>query len=227
MLSGCASTLRVSSANNRKQHPVQYTHARTNVVHGCRLFITISMSTIHLCTYQPHWPLLFHYLRARLWRAVAPHAMAIEHVGSTAVPGLTAKPIIDIDIVVATSADSGAVRHALTQIGYQWRGEHGIAGRDAYAQPGGWFHHHLYVCTADALALRNHLCLRDALRGDQGLRQRYTALKVALSQIPGITMADYVAGKSDFIADILHHHGFTAAAVKSTHHPNRAPAKAD
>lgn len=227
MLSGCASTLRVSSASNHKQQPVQYTHAPHSCVHGCRLFITISMSTIHLCTYQPHWPLLFHYLRARLWPAVAPHALTIEHVGSTAVPGLTAKPIIDIDIVVATPADAQVMRHTLTRIGYHWRGEQGIAGRDAYAQPGGWFHHHLYVCGADAVALRNHLCLRDALRSDQHLRQHYADLKVALSQIPGITMADYVAGKSDFIAGILHHHGFTAAEVTSIHHANRAPAKAD
>jgi GrpB-like predicted nucleotidyltransferase (UPF0157 family) len=182
---------------------------------------------MQLHAYQSHWPLLFHYLQARLWSVVAPHAECIEHVGSTAVPGLTAKPIIDIDIVVATPADVVATRTALTQIGYQWRGDQGIPGREAFAQPRGWFRHHLYVCQTGTLALRNHLCLRDALRNDPVLCQRYADLKVALSRTPGITMTDYVAGKSDFIVTILHRHGFTAAELTSIQHANRAPQKAD
>ena len=185
------------------------------------------MSTIDLCTYQPHWPLLFHYLQARLWSVVSPHVLTIEHVGSTAVPGLTAKPIIDIDVVVATPAELVATRQALTQIGYQWRGEQGIAGREAFAQPGGWFRHHLYACIAGTLALRNHLCVRDALRGNPVLRQRYADLKGALSRTLGMTMAGYVAGKSDFIATILHQHGFTDTELEHIHRANRPPTQSD
>lgn len=183
------------------------------------------MSVISLCAYQSHWPVCFHYLHARLWRAVATHATTIEHVGSTAVPGLLAKPIIDIDIVVATPTDGEAIRNALTQHGYQWRGTQGIAGREAFAQPTGWFRHHLYVCTTGTEALRNHLCLRDALRGDSRLRQQYADLKTTLSRIPGTTMADYVAGKSAFIATVLSAHGFTATEVARIRQENLPPTK--
>jgi GrpB-like predicted nucleotidyltransferase (UPF0157 family) len=71
--------------------------------------------------YDPEWPRIFEILRAAIWRAVADIAISIEHVGSTAVPGLSAKPVIDIDVVVPEREISTGITR-LTTLGYLHQG---------------------------------------------------------------------------------------------------------
>lgn len=160
---------------------------------------------IQVVDYDPRWPSWFEELRDRIWPAVSEVAVRVDHVGSTAVPGLPAKPVIDMDIVVASDAGVTPGIDALRSIGYRWRGELGVAGRQAFAPPPGGTEppHHLYLVVEDNKAHVDHWLLRDTLRTDSSLRAAYGALKRANAAAAGRDMDLYVAAKAAFVADLL------------------------
>jgi GrpB-like predicted nucleotidyltransferase (UPF0157 family) len=102
--------------------------------------------------------------------------VAIEHVGSTSVPGLAAKPVIDCDIVVA-GQDVPAAARTLTGLGFRPLGELGIPLRWAFREPERLAGTNTYVVADGSLSLRNHLAVRDMLRADAGLRDQYADVK--------------------------------------------------
>ena len=122
------------------------------------------MKTVIVVDYDPRWPAVFERLRASLARALAGLPFEIEHVGSTSVPGLAAKPVIDLNVVVPTANEVAETIERLASLGYRHRGDLGIVGREAFRAPPGLPKHHLYVCVEGVLALRNHLGVRDYLR---------------------------------------------------------------
>lgn len=154
----------------------------------------------------------------------------IEHVGSTAVPGLFAKPIIDIDIIIKNKDLLKEVTVRLNRIGYIAKGEQGIAGRFAFRQNSGitpctnakykWQPHHLYVCYADSLALKNHLLFRNALRKDKDLVLKYADLKKSLTENPKITREEYTIQKTNFIVSVLSLAGLDKAELKQIRDAN-------
>jgi GrpB-like predicted nucleotidyltransferase (UPF0157 family) len=160
---------------------------------------------IAVCDYDPDWPRWFVTLRARLWPAVEPVAIRIDHVGSTSVPGLAAKPIIDMDIVVALADAVELAIERLEGIGYRWLGDLGIPGREAFRPPPGAADppHHLYVVVDDNQAHRDHWLLRDLLRGDAEARQRYAALKRRNAELARGDMDYYVEAKADLVTELL------------------------
>jgi len=173
--------------------------------------------------YNPQWPVVFERLRARVWPAIADVALGIEHVGSTAVPGLAAKPIIDVTIVVADRRGLEAVIGRLEGIGYRHRGDLGVRGREAFANPPAppdspdmpdTPAHHLYACVQGGLALRNHLAVRDRLRRDLSAAAAYSRLKKELARRFADDLDAYIAGKTDFILSLLKDAGFDAAALE-------------
>jgi GrpB-like predicted nucleotidyltransferase (UPF0157 family) len=114
-------------------------------------------------TYDPQWPRDFERIKLDLEAALrGVNLLRIEHVGSTSVPGLAAKPILDIDVVVPVEAVPLVVA-LLTAIGYQDEGELGIPGRHALRSPADGLACHVYVCVDGCLALANHLAVRDVL----------------------------------------------------------------
>lgn len=153
--------------------------------------------------YSSAWPAEFERVATELHRAVdgIPGAR-VEHVGSTAVPGLAAKPILDIDVIVETGLMDRAVL-ALSTLGYASRGDLGITDRVAMRAPDAAPARHVYVCAAGSLAVRNHLGVRDVLRRDAGLREEYARVKRSLAADPGIDMARYIAGKSAVLQRVL------------------------
>ena len=133
----------------------------------------------------------------------------VDDVGSTAVPGLRAKPVIDACIVVASPRDIPYVVKALARIGYEHRGDLGVPGRDAFRHPPSMPKHHLYASPRGSLSLKNHLGLRDYLRAHPTAAKEYGDLKAALAaQFPDDIDA-YVAGKTEFILGILGKIGLT------------------
>lgn len=159
--------------------------------------------TIEVVPYSPDWPAQFADVAKTLHVALhGVDVLSIEHVGSTAVPGLAAKPILDIDVVVSRPSRHNAI-HALRAAGYEHLGEQGIPDRHALRAPEHGPRRNVYVCIAGALALRNHLAVRDALRRSLELRLRYERVKLALAGRPGLSMQQYVAGKSAVLQDIL------------------------
>lgn len=169
--------------------------------------------TIILADYNPDWPRLFEEERERLHAAIGQWAVAIEHVGSTAIPGIAAKPIIDIGVALNAFADALYCITPLSEIGYVCLGEFGIPGRIYFRKdtadplPGqspngiGRTHQiHMYARRHEQFI--NHLALRDYLRANPNARQGYEDLKRRLaSELEDVEA--YADAKSDFVRDVL------------------------
>jgi GrpB-like predicted nucleotidyltransferase (UPF0157 family) len=159
---------------------------------------------IRVVDYDPSWPRRFEQLRAEYADALAAAAVpvvAIEHVGSTSVPGLAAKPVIDCDIVVAEE-DVPAASATLVGLGFRPLGELGIPLRWAFKEPARLAGTNTYVVVDGCLSLRNHLAVRNVLRADPVLRDEYAAVKRRV----GAAAADideYGRGKNATVQRIL------------------------
>jgi GrpB-like predicted nucleotidyltransferase (UPF0157 family) len=155
--------------------------------------------------YDPAWPGWFEAVRAHVWPAVSDLALRLDHVGSTSVPGLAAKPIIDLDVVVSTEGEVEPAVRALATLGYRWRGDLGVVGRQAFTAPAGSDlpAHHLYLVVEDSRAHLDHWLLRDLLRADPGARDRYAALKRRNAELADRDMDLYVAAKAGLVAELL------------------------
>ena len=153
--------------------------------------------------YDPRWPELFCELRDGLPAGLRMRARSIEHIGSTAVPGLAAKPIIDIDVVVAEQADVAEAIAMLAAAGYPHKGDAGVPGREAFDQPPHLPEHHLYVCVEGAGPLVSHLRLRDHLRANSRTAREYAALKRELAAAYGDDREGYTEAKTAFIEAVL------------------------
>jgi GrpB-like predicted nucleotidyltransferase (UPF0157 family) len=166
--------------------------------------LRILPEVITVVEYDPAWPDRFERLRqdyAAAMKAAGVHVVAIEHVGSTSVPGLAAKPVIDCDIVVAEQ-DVEAASQVLIGMGFRPLGELGIPRRWAFKQPERLGKTNTYVIVEDSLSLKNHLAVRDTLRNDAGLRDRYAGVK---RQVGGTAanIDEYGRGKEGIIQEIL------------------------
>ena len=131
---------------------------------------------IQVVDYDPEWPNLFRRVRERVWPSISDFAIAIEHVGSTSVPGLAAKPVLDIDIVIPLRNQIQLAVTRLSNLGYAHLGDLGIGDREAFTAPWGGPDHHLYVCPSESVVLLNHLTLRDRLRAHPSDVEAYSAL---------------------------------------------------
>lgn len=175
--------------------------------------------------YDPSWPDVFEALRRPVWAAVKDVVVSIEHVGSTAVPGLAAKPIIDMDVVAASAGNMSKAIERLATLGYVHRGNLGIEDREAFESPKGLPLHHLYLCLEGSVALANHLALRDFLRRDPAAAREYGRIKKQLAaRFPG-DIESYIAGKTDFILTVLRNAGFPESVLRSIQNANRPSQK--
>ena len=167
---------------------------------------------ISVVDYDPAWPRRFEELRQEYSTALQDAGVpvvAIEHVGSTSVPGLAAKPIIDCDIVVAED-DVAAASDVLTGLGFRAEGELGIPLRWAFGEPARLAGTNTYVVVAGALSLRNHLAVRDILRARADLREQYAAVKRQVAAMAA-NIDEYGRGKNAMIQLILAAAGLTDA----------------
>ncbi len=173
--------------------------------------------------YNPAWRTEFEKIHSVIKAELHDLDIAVQHVGSTSIPGLVAKPILDIDIILTDKDLLGNVAQRLEDLGYKSMGEQGIAGRFAFKQisefvpltfpRGKWQAHHLYVCYADSLSLKNHLLFREALLNDQNLLESYSQLKEALTDDPKITKEAYWKQKTAFIVSVLDKMGLSATEL--------------
>ena len=178
--------------------------------------------TIVVADYDPGWVTLFAELRDSIWPHVDDIAIAFEHVGSTSVPGLAAKPIIDIDIIVPNPRTALEAITRLRPLGYIHRGEMGVAGRHAFFHPDDKPAHHLYVCLLGSVGLRNHLALRDYLRTHPEDSLKYASLKRELAKRHPNDIDAYIDGKTTFIVAILERLGMTPDDVLEVVGANQA-----
>lgn len=161
------------------------------------------MRTILVVPYNPIWPDEFEKIKGELEIALEDSFISIEHVGSTSVPGLSAKPIIDIDIVIEKGTFP-VVKEKLAAIGYEHVGDLEIPTREAFKYSGKehLMEHHLYVCEDDSPELHRHLVFRDHLRTHPEDRYRYSFIKVEMARLHPHDIDAYLAGKSPLILEI-------------------------
>lgn len=154
--------------------------------------------------YNPQWPVAFDAVKASLHKLLDGIAgiLGIEHVGSTAVPGLAAKPVLDVDIVSTRPAVSLVIR-ALEKSGYIYYGTWGIPDRHALRLAGQDPAVNLYVCVEGSLSLRNHLSVRDLLRKDEALRDEYGAFKIDLARKEWDNVNAYSVAKNEIVGKLL------------------------
>jgi GrpB-like predicted nucleotidyltransferase (UPF0157 family) len=167
---------------------------------------------ITVVEYDPGWHGRFEMLRSEYATAMAAAGVpivAIEHVGSTSVPGLAAKPIIDCDIVVR-EADVSAASSVLISLGFAPLGELGIPRRWAFKEPSRLSGTNTYVIVDGCLSLRNHLAVRDVLRADASLREEYAAVK-RTAGASAANIDEYGQAKSEIVQKILSAAGLTDA----------------
>jgi len=155
--------------------------------------------------YSPQWQTEFERIKSYLLPFVSELSMAIHHVGSTSVPGLAAKPIIDIDIEIPSYDVFPKVCEQLEKAGWRHGGDYGIEKREAFksAKPLGFMEHHLYVCPSDSAELRRHLAFRDYLRSHKEAAFEYGELKQSLAKKHINDIGAYIDGKSAFIQSVL------------------------
>ena len=163
------------------------------------------MRTKHIVVlpYDEKWKQDFIDIKNEIMDAIGTFAIAIEHVGSTSVEGLAAKPIIDIDVVVKSGNVERAIR-ALENIGYIHEGNLGIEGREAFAYEGKEHlqAHHLYVCPENSEELRRHLAFREYLRTNQVAREKYGSIKLEAAKLYPDDIEKYIEYKSPIIEEI-------------------------
>jgi GrpB-like predicted nucleotidyltransferase (UPF0157 family) len=155
--------------------------------------------------YNPSWKKDFNDIKKVINEALTNLNIQIEHVGSTAVPNLAAKPIIDIDIIFDTPLDFEKIKEGLEKIGYYHNGNQGIPNRDVFKREKADFKHeildtiahHLYVCPHDSEALQRHILFRDYLLANEAARVEYQNLKYALAEEANQDRKKYAALKEE------------------------------
>ncbi len=155
--------------------------------------------TIRVVDYDPAWPERFAAQRARIVSALGPLARRVEHIGSTAVPGLAAKPIVDVLVEVDDANDENSFRAALEQAGYELRVRE--AGHRMFRTPARDVHVHLWSAGDGEVA--DYLLLRDWLRAHVEDRIRYERVKRDLAARSWPDMNYYADAKGPVIAQIL------------------------
>lgn len=159
---------------------------------------------IEILDYDPRWPLMYEREAERIRHACGDAIATIEHIGSTAVPGLPAKPILDIMPGVATHADGAHTIEPLTGLGYEYKGENGIPGRyyfDLRYEQRVVVHVHLFEVNTENWL--RHLLFRDYLRVHADVAGQYASLKRDLALRYRHERAAYTDAKSEFISDVV------------------------
>ena len=164
--------------------------------------------------YDKEWPQDFLKIKTELQKAITVMSN-IQHVGSTSIPGMKAKPIIDIDVGLENWGNFENVKSKLATIGYEYEGDRGIKGREAFCRNGKVqnkildnIDHHLYVCSVDNEEYKRHILFRDYLRSHDEARDRYNQIKEEiLAKVGPENRAGYVQMKEenyrDFFEDVI------------------------
>ncbi|GGE98479.1 GrpB family protein [Flavobacterium limi] len=158
---------------------------------------------IKVLPYNSAWAEEFKRIKSELLAHIKDMVLTIEHVGSTSVAGLHAKPIIDIDIVIENDMFL-IVKQKLKEIGYKHVGDLGIKGREAFSYKNKihLMEHHLYVCDENSNELKRHLTFRDYLRKHAHEREKYARIKIEMAKKFPHDIDQYLLGKQSVILDI-------------------------
>lgn len=150
--------------------------------------------------YNPEWMEIFKMEARKIKAILGENCVAIHHIGSTSVAGLSAKPIIDIMPIVYSLEDVDKVAAEFERIGYEYMGELGIAGRRYLRKGGDERTHQIHMFSENnTVAIERHLAVRDYLRTHKDVCAKYAALKKELAQRYPYDIDGYCEGKDEFV----------------------------
>lgn len=175
-----------------------------------------NLETINVVPYTPLWPSIFQEEAKCIQLAIGPNCIQIHHIGSTAVEGLHAKPIIDMIPVVKNIMDVDTTESQMVALGYSAKGEYGILFRRFFTKPG----FNVHVFEQNSTEIDRHLKFRNWMRENPDDKKRYEDLKLKLAQLYSHDRFHYTLGKERFIADIQMKAGWngTRAVLALTPH---------
>ncbi len=157
---------------------------------------------LRLAPYEPNWPLLFLAEKERLFASLGTYVLDVQHIGSTSIPGMPAKPIFDIGVAVVNFEEAARCVPLLEQLGYKYKSENGIPRRHYFVK-GEPRTHHLHMLEIDSEEWKSHLRFRDYLRTNPASAQAYASLKQTLATQFAADREAYQCGKDDFIKAVL------------------------
>jgi GrpB-like predicted nucleotidyltransferase (UPF0157 family) len=168
---------------------------------------------LELVPYDPAWRARFEAEAARLRAAIGAHTLGVEHIGSTSVVGMLAKPVIDVAVAVASEADADACVTPLTALGYEYRGTHGddpsrryyVLDREGRRE----VQLHLWILPTPAWA--RHLGFRDLLRARPDVAEAYAREKRRVADAVAWDKTAYADAKGPFVQRVLREHGLLHA----------------
>jgi GrpB-like predicted nucleotidyltransferase (UPF0157 family) len=164
--------------------------------------IGLERCIVRLVPYTAEWKRLFEQEKARLQAAVGDYVLDIQHVGSTSIPGMVAKPILDIGIAVQSFEKAFVCIEPMVQLGYEYHGEHGIPRRHLFVK-GDPRTHHVHMNEITSRDWENLVVFRDYLIQHPEAAQEYTELKLELAQRFPTDRQAYLDGKSSLIERVL------------------------
>lgn len=182
--------------------------------------------------YNPEWPKVFEAMKVVFENHLGEYVLDILHIGSTSVPGLAAKPKIDLDIIVRDADDAQLAIADLATLGYTHTGDLGVKDREAFKRKNDftpddgsgrkWMAHNLYVCIEDGDGVKNHLAIRDYLRSHPEKARAYGELKKELAKRFPNDIDGYGISKTDFIIDILKEVGLDDTLIEEIEQANKS-----
>ena len=154
--------------------------------------------------YDEAWKNAFEEIKTEIEAEIGALIIGIEHVGSTSVEGMSAKPCIDIDVIIKDYSVFGEIVRKLGAIGYIHEGDLGIKDREAfkYADKPHLMTHHLYVCPRDSEELHRHIAFRDFLRKNPEAVKKYSRVKETAAQLFPDEIEQYIAFKAPCIEEL-------------------------
>ena len=153
--------------------------------------------------WNPQWKYEYEKIVASLGKDIIYNSIKIEHVGSTSVEGLSAKPVIDLDIVIEKDKFA-IIKELLNEKGYEYEGDLGIEGREAFSYSGKeeLMTHHLYVCPKNSKELFKHITFRNFLENNPALAAEYSKVKEQAAVLYPDDIDKYMEFKSEIIEKI-------------------------
>lgn len=161
-----------------------------------------TLRNVEVTSYNEAWPAMFEKEADSLRKIFGEVVPAIHHIGSTAVPGLHAKPVIDILPVVTDISVVDTYEEKMAAHGYEAKGENGIAGRRFFQKGGDDRTHHVHVFPKGSSEIVRHLAFRDYLRAHKRAREKYGRLKAELAVRFPEDIDAYIAGKNNVVKEI-------------------------
>ncbi|MCO4097263.1 GrpB family protein [Macrococcoides canis] len=160
------------------------------------------MRKLEICEYDSNWKEVFDNEKEMLREILFEDLLEIYHIGSTSVPNLYAKPIIDILIVVKDIKRIDKYNEKMSEIGYLAKGENGIINRRYFEKGGDHRTHHVHIYEKDDSNIIRHIAFRDYLLNKKDVREQYNNLKLKLLKENKCDIENYINGKHDFVQNV-------------------------